>query len=381
MRLSPEDAARRKQLDDAFVRGRGLQSEGKLDEAARIYEQILLRFPQHADSLTLLASISYQRGDDIQGEAYVERAIEAQRYIIGRLPDRPTARAPLANLLLARGRQAEAEEICKNLDLPLNVLRMDRQTFLDRRNAAMLAGVPPMLIATLPKSASESIWNRLAEGLRLPQSHISIGLFPDCCILGPRASGFGQGGVISKEHVAASAHNLEMLRLGGIRRVLVHLRDPRQAAVSWAHFVKTDVAMRLLAPIWRKIVPPASVLAQGGGGDLEAVIDWSLEHYLPLQIDWVTSWVDAEAAAGGPEILFLDFEGFKRDPDDYLAQVLRFFRMAPEAFSEDKSAAAEVVHLRRGETDEWRRALSARQQARALETMTPALCQRFGWSG
>lgn len=375
MRVSPEDAVRRKQVDDAFVRARTLQGEGKLDEAIVIYEQILLRFPQHSDSLTLLASASYQRGNDIQGEAYVNRAIEAQRYILQRLPDAPTAWAPLANLLLAKGAQQEAESICARLNLPLNSIRSDRTAFFNRRNEAMLAGLPPMLITTLPKSASESIWNRFAEGLGLAQSHISIGLFPDCCILGPRAADFAQGGVISKEHVAATEHNLKMLRQAGIRRVLVHLRDPRQAVVSWAHFVRDDVSMRLLAPIWRKIVPPASVLAK----DLDAVVDWSVEHYLKLQMDWIRTWIAAEGGEEAPEILFLDFESFKRDPDDYFDRVLAFFRIAPGAFDRTRGAQAEDVHLRRGETEEWRSVLSRAQQARALEIMTPELCARFGW--
>ncbi len=376
MRVSPEDAARRQQVDRAFVRGRTLQSEGRLDEAIRIYEQILLRFPQHSDSLMFLASASYQRGDEIQGEAYVERAIEAQRYILQRLPDAPTAWAPLANLLLARGEFVEAESICRRLDLPLNTIRSDRAKFLERRNTAMLGGLPPMLITTLPKSASESIWNRLAEGLGLAQSHISMGLFPDCCILGPRAGDFAQGGVISKEHVAASAHNLAMLRQAGIRRVLVHLRDPRQAVVSWAHFVRDDVSMRLLAPIWRRIVPPAAVLAAG----FDAVLDWSVENYLKLQVEWVETWVRAAESGEGPEILFLDFEGFRRDSEDYLNRVLSFFRIAPEAFDRERGAQAEDVHLRRGEVDEWLSVLSAKQKACALEIMTPDLCQRFGWS-
>ncbi len=377
MRVSPEDAARRQQVDQAFVQGRTLQSEGKLDEAIRIYEQILLLFPQHSDSLTLLASASYQRGNDIQGDAYVDRAIEAQRYILQRLPEAPTAWAPLANLLLARGRYEEAEAICARLNLALNTIRSDRATFIERRNAAMLSGMPPMLITTLPKSASETIWNRLAEGLGLAQSHISLGLFPDCCILGPRAGDFAQGGVISKEHVAASGHNLQMLRQAGIRRVLVHLRDPRQAMLSWAHFVRDDVSMRLLAPIWRRIVPPASVLSQ----DLEAVIDWSVEHYLKLQVDWIRTWLAAaDDPDNGLEILFLDFEGFKRDSDDYLGRVLAFFRVAPEAFDRERGASAEDVHLRLGETEEWRKVLSPAQQARALEILTPELCQRLGWT-
>ncbi len=376
MRVNREDALKRQEVDQAFVRGRALQGEGHYDEAAKIYEQILVRFPYHSDSLMLLGSLSYQQGNDVQGEAYVERAIEAQRYILQRVPDAPTAWAPLANLLLARGRFAEAEAICRDLNLPLNTIRSDRQEFLERRNTAMLSGLPSILITTLPKSASESIWNQLAEGLGLAQSHISLGLFPDCCILGPRARSFAEGGVIAKEHVPASAHNLEMLRRSGVRRVLVHLRDPRQAVVSWAHFVTDDVSMRLLAPLWRRIVPPASVLSQG----LAAVMDWSLDHYLPLQIAWVEGWLEAaQADVEGPDILFLDFEAFKRDAEGYIADALRFFGIAPEAFQSAKALSAEVVHLRRGEVEEWRQVLSAKQQERALAAMPEAMRQRFGW--
>lgn len=380
MRVSREDAARRQQVDQAFVRARDLQAEGRNDEAVKIYEQILVRFPQHTDSLTMLASVNYQLGNDLQADAYLDRAIEAQRFILERLPEAPTAWAPLANLLLARGRpddRIEAERICRTLNLALNSIRSDRQTFLQRRNAAMLSGLPPILITTLPKSASESIWNRLAEGLGLAQSHISMGLFPDCCILGPRARSFADGGVIAKEHVPATPHNLEMLAAAGVGRVLVHLRDPRQALVSWAHFVADDVSLRLLAPIWRRIVPPAQVLARG----LPAVTDWSVEHYLPLQVAWVEGWLKAaEAAPQGLKVHFLDFEGFKSDAEGYLAEALRFFRIDPAAFESARSAAAEVVHLRRGETDEWRRVLSPAQRQRAEALVPAALAERFGWS-
>ncbi|MEO1192703.1 MAG: tetratricopeptide repeat protein [Pseudomonadota bacterium] len=374
MRVSQEDAAKRQQVDQAFVQARGLQSEGNYERARQIYEQILVRFPYHSDSLTLLASLCYQQGEDTQAEAYLDRAIEAQRYILQRVPEAPTAWAPLANLLLVRGQTEEAEAICARLDLPLNSIRADRQVFVDRRNAAMLAGMPPMLITTLPKSASESIWNRLAEGLALAQSHISMGLFPDCCILGPRARTFAQGGVIAKEHIAATTHNLAMLSRSGVRRVLVHLRDPRQATVSWAHFVKEDVSMRLLAPIWRRIVPPASVLA----GGLQETLDWSIDHYLPLQIDWVRGWIEAGKGTD-IEVLFLDFEGFKSDENAYFSQVLRFFAIDPQAFRQDLSAQAETVHLRRGETDEWRGAMNSKQQARAAALLPDVMVERFGW--
>ena len=110
-------------LNEAFMQARGLQGAGRLPEAQRIYEQILLRVPHHAESMTLLASICYQRGQDLQGQAYLDRAIEVLGQALREMPNSQATQALLANLLLARGRQAEAEAICATLQLQLNPIR------------------------------------------------------------------------------------------------------------------------------------------------------------------------------------------------------------------------------------------------------------------
>ena len=243
---------------------------------------------------------------------------------------------------------------------------------------AALAGLPPMIVNTLPKSASESIWNQLAEGLGLGQAHISLGLFPDCCVLGPRAQALGQGGVITKEHIPATDHNLRMLAENGVKRLVFHQRDPRQATLSWAHFVRDDVSMRLMAPLWRRIVPPASVLRQG---ELAPVVDWAIEHYLPLLVAFVEGWLEVErSGAHGMEVLFMDFETFRRTPEAYRDRVLAFHEIDPARFRRTEAEEAQVVHLRKGEIEEWRRVFTPAQQERAFAALPPALAERFGWA-
>ena len=367
---------RRIDLNEAFMQARGLQGAGRLPEAQRIYEQILLRVPHHAESMTLLASICYQRGQDLQGQAYLDRAIEVLGQALREMPNSQATQALLANLLLARGRQAEAETICATLQLQLNPIRATPETFVARRQQSLLAGLPPMLFNTLPKSASESIWNRLAEGLGMAQAHVSIGLFPDCCVLGPRAQALGQGGLIVKEHLPATPHNLAMLAQSGVRRVVFHVRDPRQATLSWAHFVRDDVSMRLMAPIWRRIVPHAEVLKR----DLAAAIDWSIERYLPLLLEVIEGWMAVEAAGShGIEVLFMDFEAFRRDEAAYLDRFLAFYGIARDKWQAGRSDDAEIVHLRRGEVDEWRRVFTPAQAAAAADRLPEAMVARFGW--
>lgn len=364
------------ELNQAFMQARALQAENRLDEARHIYEQILLRIPHHAESLMLLGSISYQKGDEIQGDAYVERAVAVFREFVRREPNSAAYQGPLANLLLARGKQAESEQICRHLQLQLNPIRMTPQQFVERRSAAILSGLPPMIINTVPKSASESIWNQLAEGLGLAQAHVSIGLFPDCCLVGPRVKALAQGGLIVKEHIPATPYNLEVLAAEKLTRLVFHVRDPRQATLSWAHFVKDDVAMRLMAPIWRRIVPKAEVLAQ----DLPSVIDWAIDHYLPLIVNFIQGWIEVDAEKRhGLSVLFMDFETFRQTPEAYLEAVLRFYGVPQDRFRAQAAAEAQVVHLRKGEIDEWRGVFTPEQAERAWRAIPPAMAERFGW--
>lgn len=370
-------ALRKLDLQQAFAYARDLQAAGRLDEAAEIYEKILVRLPHHAESLTLMASISYQRDDELQGAAYVDRAIEVLGETLRQQPHAVSTQALLANLLLARGRRTEAEAICAGMQLQFNPIRATPQQFVERRQTAMLSGLPPMLINTLPKSASESIWNRVAEGLGLPQAHVSIGLFPDCCVIGPRAQMLGQGGLIVKEHIAATPHNLATLARHGMKRIVFHVRDPRQATLSWAHFVRDDVSMRLMAPIWRRLVPGPAVLQQ----DLAAAIDWSIARYLPLLTEMIEGWIEVErSGAEGIKVLFMDFETFRRSEEGYLERVLDFYGIPRERWQASRSEQAEVVHLRKGEIDEWRRVFTPEQQAAAWAAIPAALSDRFGWT-
>ena len=360
---------------EAYEIGRRLQAAGDLEQAKKHYGQVLLRIPHHAEALTMLASIGYQQGDEVQANAYVDRAIDIYRRVVVQMPENLNVRAPLVNVLLARGQRELAERYIKDLMLPLNPIRATPQEFVRRRKTGIERGLPPILINTLPKSASESIWNRLAEGLNMAQSHLSLGLYPDCCLVPARVKSAAEGGLIAKEHIPATDYNLQQLAEHGLKKAVFHVRDPRQATLSWAHFVQSDVSMRLMAPIWRKVVPPADVLK----GDVADVVDWSIEHYLPLAIDFMRGWTDLrDREDRSIEVLFLTFEQFRTDPEGYFAAVLDFFELAPERFAAD--AEAEVVHLRRGLIDEWREAFTPAQQKRAWAKIPADMAESFGWS-
>jgi hypothetical protein len=367
--------AQKLSLQEAFELARRVQSEGKLEDARRLYEKLLSFQPGHPGALTLLGSIHYQKGDDVQADAYVNRAVEIYGRMLQQAPDNHQIRAALVNQLLARDREPEALDAIGPLELQMNPVRSDPARFAETRRRAVEAGRPPILLNTVPKSASETIWNRLAAGLDMAQSHLSIGLFPDCCLVPYRMRTFLDGGVIAKEHIPASAHNLRQLSQAGIDRMVLHVRDPRQATLSWVHFVRDDVSMRLMAPIWRKVVPPAAVLAQ----DLAATIDWAIDVYLPRLVRFMTDW-DAVGRDDGQEldVTFLSFERFRTDPEGYLGDVLDVHGIDRASF--DAQAGGDDVHYRKGELDEWRQVFTRQQARRAWDAIPRDLARRFGWT-
>ncbi len=361
-------------VEAALAMADAQQRAGNLAIAQRIYEQILAKLPQQAQALTMLGSLAYQRGDDNAGDRLIEQAITALTEALDAMPPAAPEHAGLANLLLARGRSEDALERLAKVELPLNPVRASATEFNARREAAKAAGRPSILMTTMPKSASESLWNSLATGLGLGQSHVSIGLFPECQLVPCRVHELARGGVIAKEHIGPGRHNLTILADAGIDRILVHLRDPRQAVLSWAHFVRDDISRRMLAPIWRKIVPPAALLDRS----LHQVIDWCLDRYYPLLVAFIEAWYLLECnSAAGLRVRCLTFETFVADRDGYLAEVLEFYRLEPRIMSLHEQAA--TIHWRRGEIDEWRSVFTAEQSRRASDALSPSLCEHFGW--
>ena len=345
---------------------------GDLSLARQLYGQVLSAVPNHAESLIMLASIAFRDGQTAIALANLDRAIDLGRAALEAAPESHSLRASLANLLLARGHQGEAEAHLEQIEIPLNPIRADRATFEQRRTTA--GDLPTILLSTLPKSASESIWNKLAEGLGVAQCHFSLGLFPDCTLVPSRVRAAAEGGLVVKEHLAPTPFNLRTLSAHGLDRVLIHLRDPRQATLSWVHFARDDINKRLMAPLWRKIVPPGQVL----DADLAVQIDWCIEHYLPHLVQFVADWLALEAAGDpAPKIQFMTFESFLQDSADYYSRTLAFCGIDPARFSQE--AEAEIVHLRKGRVDEWREVYSAAQRQRAWELIPEPLSRRFGW--
>lgn len=369
-------------VERMFQRAFTLHGQGHHDAARAIYEQIFSAVPGHPGTLQMLAALAFYQGDEVQAGAYRDKALRNYRQAIAQMPPQQlpaimNLRAGLTNLLLSADEMAAAETEARRLQLPLNPLFAQPQEWQKLRREAIRKQRPRIVLNTIPKSASETVWNRLAKGLGMAQCHISVGLFPNCMAVPWRVREFAKGGIVTKEHLAPTTFNVRSLVDAGIDRLVLHLRDPRQVLLSWAYFVRDDIAQTPLGPLWRQTCPPAAYLQ----GDFGALLDWCVDSYLPHVVAFIEEWM---RIADDPEIpldvRFSTFERFLEAPRDHLADLLAFYDTPADAIDEQAQEWAADGHYRRGEREEWRDVLTPDQKARANAQLPGTVMERLGWS-
>ena len=229
-----------------------------------------------------------------------------------------------------------------------------------------------ILLVTLPKSATVYIYKTLQESLGLAGVTLSYGHFPSD-ILSPRVlSVMGQGGVIGQTHADASPMNLQLLRYYRAK-ILVHLRDPRAAMLSWVHHLARlkreghEDMIQMVCP-----APGADYFSK----DLNWQINWNLEHYFPLCLEWISSWL--RAAQNDGEIMVKAYEDFLQSNAKYFAELLEFYGYEPHRPMVEIPKTMKY-HFRKGSPDEWRDVYGDELTRKATSSMPTEWFERFPW--
>lgn len=173
----------------------------------------------------------------------------------------------------------------------------------------------------------------------------------------PRA----QGG----QHMAPSAFNLAMLREGGIERITLLLRDPRDALVSWRHNLERDDIDRLG---WHRmmLVADGQIPADYYRLSWEAKLDALIAHYMPRLLNWTEAW----RRTTGFDIQIVRYEDMVADESGFVASILDFHGVDHETIrlpEIDRSQPLDTkTHFRRGVIGSWHdEATSAQKSALA----------------
>jgi tetratricopeptide (TPR) repeat protein len=235
----------------------------------------------------------------------------------------------------------------------------------------------PIFVATLPKSGTKHIEDTLCRALGVKPIDIACGgYFPRLLInQGTIQRALRLGGGIVVGHLAPAPENLSLVKYF-TDRIVVHLRDPRQALLSYAHF---------LPAVLNELDPPSASVHEIPADYLqrpfEQQVDWLIDHYMPMQIEWMRGWIEvAKIGRGGLRIMFTTFEEFHADPRQFYRDLLGFYGVADQMDDIDVSARRGVRNFRAGETEEWRSVFSPAQAARATDLIPEEWFSRFGWT-
>jgi hypothetical protein len=236
-------------------------------------------------------------------------------------------------------------------------------------------GRQSILLNTMPKSGSVYVARSLAAILRLPMMHIGNQYALIGQIDPAAARTFKGGGFVSQNHLAPSAENLHVLQHFKLRMVL-HLRDPRQALLSWVHYLRYitgghDAREELL------YVTPRLPLGYFRFS-LAEQIDWQIENYMPQLVLWAARWVEIADRLTIP-MLITHQNDLRTEEKAFFDRILAFYQLDRDYALPNLPRTMNETHFRRADPMEWRCTFTTHQTARATSLIPKSLSMRFGW--
>lgn len=275
--------------------------------------------------------------------------------------------------------RADSENLTKRLSAvmthegPVSELTFAPGTNVYKEGESRLA--ESVLITTMPKAGTYYLARLFSEGLGLRPLIVSNQYFPEDTIYQPRLREFSRGGYVSQDHFPASPINIA--HLGHVtEKIVVHVRDPRQATLSYIHFLNDDMFQSNLEETNKLIFPtlPQDFFER----DLSGRLDWGVDHWMPELIAWVEQWV-AVGQQSTVKVKFTRYEDLVEDPATFTNGILDFLGIPKTRFTAPELELNAEVHFRKGETDEWRGVFNEQQAARANGFIPSTLSERFSW--
>jgi len=210
--------------------------------------------------------------------------------------------------------------------------------------------LPAIILNTLPKSGSIYIGRTLADGLGIKYSleSISHGFFPNYYIIPNKLLALSKESALRQEHFDPNPVNLQLLKKWA-PRIILNVRDPRQATLSWLHH-----ANRLAREHPDGINYTIHELPDGYlGWPIERQLDWQIDTHLVSAVGWLRNWFDwIDSDHAGPKVLVTRLEDLVADEQAFFERILEFLRIPKERFVYRPPEKTITHNYRLGATDE-----------------------------
>jgi Sulfotransferase domain len=236
--------------------------------------------------------------------------------------------------------------------------------------------LPPILINTMPKSGSIYLTRTIATSLGIEYSLRSVvdGLFPTYSMIPEVLDHFRRGDVVRQEHLDASPLNLATCARY-IDRIVLHVRDPRQATLSWTHHFNRLLSLHLHSTAGAVHRPPEQYCRWA----FRKQLDWHIDHHLVSLVAWLRQW---KAAEENPPIKILrtQYEELINNERALFNRILEFYGVCADGIDMRPPKKTTKSHYRVGRADEWRDVFTAEQKTRSHDIIGRDILQHFGWT-
>ena len=181
---------------------------------------------------------------------------------------------------------------------------------------------PPIVLMALPKSGSVYLHSAIRRVLQIQMLKIGYAVTFGESLRYEGLVRLAQGNALIREHFEAKEFMVRAMALAGIRKMVVHVRDPRSAIVSWTRNMDRSVKTMGLAGTMLHCQRP--VPAEYVSWDFRERLVWQIDHHLPRHVRWIEGWLDIIPQVPEIEFLVTTYEDFSRDNRGFVGKVLKF---------------------------------------------------------
>lgn len=322
--------------------------QGESAQAIQLLTQLLNMDQSNVAVLKVLAKAHILAGDELEAKTCLEKVIALDS-------DCQISRLNLGELAKREHQFSQAMEYFQSA----------LESALEQPPQINLR-VPPILINTLPKSGSVYIIQTMQAHLKYASLSISSDIFFSNDLI--RTLYFYksfESPHLLQEHLPALPDNLQLM--AHLNRWVVHVRDPRQALLSWVFFLEKETSDLQQALRLQYIPSYYSQLA------FKQKLDWQIKHHLPLLVQWLEGWMKSDSP-----VLFTYYRDLKNQPETFFKQIYEFFELDFSDFQLPSPKPGQQ-HYRKGELNEWRDVFSQKQQSNANQLIPEDVFQFFKW--
>ncbi len=245
-------------------------------------------------------------------------------------------------------------------------------------NDSLVSSLSPLIyLVAQPKSASSYLFSMLPTKLGVSAKPCTAGgSWPDFNLNYRLVQAGVKRRQILSHHIFPTKINRVILS-EFYDRIWVHVRDPRQATLSYLHNIESWLAKKEWGLVACEMLPESY-----WDWPFDVKLDFHIDNTLETFVNFADRWLSVEEDdTFFPRILFTQYEEFVSDKSSFYSRVADFYSIDPEIFLVDGEIPIEVgPHLyRKGKTDEWRQVMSQKQIERANAKMKFDRFDRFGW--